>query len=306
MLEFRILGPVGLWVGNSELPLNGTKQRTMLAALLLAGGRVLPDYQLGEMLWSKTPPETYQAQIYTYASRLRQHLDGRAEIVRKGTGYLMRTTAGRFDYHEFEMLSHAGRAALREGDYPYAAEVLRAALDLWHGPTLTGVTDQLAETAGPSMEEARMETLEYRIAADLALGRHEQLTPELVALVRARPLRERLRAQLMVALYMSDRQADAFEVYYVGQRHLEEELGVDPGLALRQAYQAILTGDLNSIWQEPFGAPAGHRAPGAPSSAPDRRTILPSHLTRRAPQSEIRLGPGTRLVIDERRLYRHP
>ncbi|MER5356158.1 AfsR/SARP family transcriptional regulator [Kitasatospora sp. NPDC002551] len=276
MLEFRILGPVGLWADNSELPLSGTKQRTMLAALLLADERVLPDHQLGEMLWSKAPPETFQAQIYTYASRLRQHLGRRAEIVRKGSGYLLRTGSGFFDYHEFERLSHAGRTALREHEYHRAAEVLRCALDLWHGPTLTDVTEHLAETAGPAIDEARMETLEHRIAADLALRRHEQLAPELVALVGTHPLRERLRAQLMMALYMSDRQADAFAVYQTGRRHLKEELGVDPGPALRKAHQAILTGNVDGAWQDPL----------------------------RAPRLETRRNPGMRLVLSGRQ--QHP
>jgi DNA-binding SARP family transcriptional activator len=285
MLEFRILGPVGLWVDDSELPLGGTKQRTVLAALLLAHERVLPDHQLGEMLWNKTPPETFQAQIYTYASRLRQHLDGQAEILRKGTGYLLRSRSGQFDYDEFKRRSHAGRTALRERDYHYAAEVLHAALALWRGPTLIDVTEQFATTAGPSIEEARMKTLEYRIAADLALHRNEQITPELMALVGAQPLRERLRAQLMVALYMSDRQADACAVYHAGRQHLEEELGVDPGPTLRMAYQAILTGNPEAIWQEHSGLAIGHLLPDVPASG--QRRFLPRRLMRRGPRSEV-------------------
>lgn len=306
MLEFRILGPVELWSDNSELPLNGKKQRTMLAALLLADEQVLPDYRLGEILWGKAPPETYQSQIYTYASRLRQHLHGQAEIVRKGTGYLLRTVSGRFDYSEFRALCAAGRTALRERNFREAAKVLREALALWRGPTLTDVTEQLMETAGPGIEEARMEALENRISADLALGRHEELTPELVALVGAHPLRERLRAQLMVALYMSDRQADAFAAYHAGRQHLEEELGVDPGPALRHAYQAILTGELDAVWHEPSGLPARPRGSETlssvrnPMTVPNRLTI-PSRLLASAPRSEI--GFGTRFVNSDRRCY---
>jgi SARP family transcriptional regulator, regulator of embCAB operon len=283
MLEFRILGPVGLWSDNCELPLNGKKQRTMFAALLLADEQVLPDYRLGEMLWCKTPPETYQAQIYTYASRLRQHLGSQAEIVRKGTGYLLRTVSGQFDYHEFQMLCNAGRTALRMRNYLHATEVLQAALALWRGPTLTDVTDRLLETAGPGIEEARMEALENRISTDLALRRHEELTPELVDLVGAHPLRERLRAQLMVALYMSDRQADAFAVYHAGRQHLEEELGVDPGPALRHAYQAILTGELDGIWREPASTPTGYRGREVLPPMPDR-LMIPTKLLGRVPR----------------------
>ncbi|GGQ18001.1 AfsR/SARP family transcriptional regulator [Streptomyces roseolilacinus] len=265
-MEFRILGPVGLWLENKEIPLNGTKQRTMLAALLLAGERVLPDHRLGEALWGRNPPGTYQAQIYTYASRLRQHLEDHAEIVRKGSGYLLRIVSGRFDYSEFDALSRAGHTALRRRRYGHAADLLRAALELWRGPTLTDVTEHLGETERPSIEEAYMETLESRISADLALARHVQITSELVGLVRAYPLRERLRAQLMLALYATDRQADAFAVFHEGRRQLEDELGVDPGPALRHTYQAILTGSVDGFAPEAFTgrpdpAPVGGDSP---------------------------------------------
>lgn len=250
-MDFRILGPVGSWADNTEVPLNGAKQRTVLAALLLADGRALSDYQLGEVLWGKTPPETYQAQIYTYASRLRQRLKKSAQVIRKGSGYSMRLKAAWFDYREFQSMSRAGHTALRAGQYEHASDLLRGAVDLWRGPTLTGVTDYLIEIEGPRIEEARMETLEAGIAADLALGRHRRLIAELVGLVSVHPLRERLRAQLMLALYESDRQADAFAVFYEGRHQLKEELGVDPGPALRKTYQAILTGEVTEALSEP-------------------------------------------------------
>ena len=274
-MEFRILGPVGLWSEDLEIMLNGTKQRTMLAALLLAGERVLPDHQLGEALWGKNPPGTYQAQIYTYASRLRQHVEGNAEIVRKGSGYLMSITSGRFDYREFDALSQAGYRALRARQYLQAANSLRAALDLWRGPTLTDVTEHLGESERPGIEEAYMETMESRISADLALGRHDQLTSELVSLVRTHPLRERLRAQLMVTLYACDRQAEAFAVFHEGRQQLEEELGVDPGAALRHTYQAILTGGIDETWHETFVNPPGHSPLGTLGDIRPPRTSMP-------------------------------
>ncbi|UUU22870.1 AfsR/SARP family transcriptional regulator [Streptomyces sp. DSM 40750] len=256
---------------GKEIPLNGTKQRTMLAALLLADERVLPDFQLGEALWGKRPPGTYQAQIYTYASRLRQHLENHAEIIRKGSGYMLRITSGRFDYGDFTALSYSGRSALREGRYQRASELLRAALGLWRGPTLTDVTEHLWDTERPSIEEAYMETLESRISANLALGQHAQLTSELVGLVHAHPLRERLRAQLMLALYASDRQADAFTVFHEGRQLLDEELGVDPGSALRRTYQAILTTSVDAMEREvlvglPERDPIGDDSPLRPES----------------------------------------
>lgn len=259
MNDFRILGPVGIWIGDEEVPLNGTKQRTMLATLLLADERMLPDYRLGEALWGRRPPRTYQAQIYTYASRLRQHLNGTADIVRKGSGYALRIVSGRFDYHEFEELSRAGRVALQDRRFRQAAHSLHSALALWRGPTLADVTEHLRESERASIEEAYMEALESHIASNLALGHHVRMTAELVGLVRAHPLRERLRAQLMMALYATDRQADAFAVFQEGRRQLKEELGVDPGPALREAYQAILTGSLDDVRHEAFVAPGENR-----------------------------------------------
>lgn len=245
-MDFRILGPVGSWVEDQEIPLNGTKQRTLLATLLLARERVVSDHEIATALWGKKPPETYQSQIYTYASRLRLRLHPGVEIVRRGSGYLMRLSGARFDYAEFETISRSGLVALQAGRHREAADLLRNALGLWRGPTLTDVTDHLAEAEGPSIEEARMDALEWRIEADLALGRHDRLTVELVRLVGVHPLRERLRAQLMVALYRSDRQADAFAVFHEGRQQLERELGVNPGSALRGTYQAILTGNLKA------------------------------------------------------------
>lgn len=247
-MEFRILGPVGLWSDDGfELPLRGSKQRTMLAALLLARQRVLSDYQLGEMLWGKKVPKTYQAQIYTYVSRLRQHLPDDIQVVRQGPGYFLRIGPALFDYREFERLSRAGRNALRQANYEEAAELLRAALNLWRGPTLTDVTELLGEVERPRIEEDRMETLECRIEAELTLGRYDQLLSELVGLVRAHPLRERIRALMMAALYRSDRRGEAFATYQEGCRLLAEELGVDPGPTLRAAYQALLTEDVGRI-----------------------------------------------------------
>jgi DNA-binding SARP family transcriptional activator len=243
-------------VDGKEVPLNGTKQRTMLAALLLADERVLPDFRLGEALWGKRPPGTYQAQIYTYASRLRQHLEGHVEIVRRGSGYQLRISSGRFDFGDFTELSRSGRSALQEGRYGRAEELLRASLRLWRGPALTDVTEHLGDTERPSIDEAYMETLESRISVDLALGRHAQVTSELVGLVHAHPLRERLRAQLMLALYAGDRQADAFTVFYEGRQLLDEEFGVDPGSTLRRTYQTILTGGVGDLEREVLFGPA--------------------------------------------------
>jgi DNA-binding SARP family transcriptional activator len=244
MLEFRILGPVGAWSGNIEVPLGGSKQRTILATLLVADGWIVSDTDLSEVLWGKNPPSTYQAQIYTYASRLRGHLGEGATIVRRGHGYSMETGTARFDLKEFGELAKAGHTAVRAGHVEEAATSFRSALDLWTGPTLTAVTERLVDNERPRIELARTEVLEARIDADLRLDRHRALIGELSQLVSSHPLRESFRAKLMIALYRSDRQAEAFATYHEGCVLLRDQLGVDPGPALRGAHQKILTDDL--------------------------------------------------------------
>ncbi|GAA4707668.1 AfsR/SARP family transcriptional regulator [Phytohabitans rumicis] len=243
-MELRILGPVEIWTDDNRNSLDGSKQRTVLAALLLARERMIADHQLSALLWGADPPATMNAQIYTYISRLRKLLQEDATIVRQRPGYLMRIGTARFDFADFERLSQLGRAALRERRYEDAARHFRAGLTLWRGPALTDVTEFLADVELPRLEEARMAALESRIEADLALRRHAQLVAELTGLVAAYPLAERLRAQLMIALFRSDRQADALAVYQSGRRILAEELGVDPGPALSKAHMEVLVGEV--------------------------------------------------------------
>src|SRR3954454_10356870 len=135
-MEFRILGPVEMWQDGVSNPLDGSKQRTVLAALLLAGGRMVSDSRLSELLWGANPPATMNAQIYTYVSRLRKVLGDGCRIERQRPGYLMRIGEARWDYAEFVRLSQAGRRALDEGRVSEAAVALREALAQWRGPAL--------------------------------------------------------------------------------------------------------------------------------------------------------------------------
>ncbi|MGW5049094.1 BTAD domain-containing putative transcriptional regulator [Streptomyces griseoluteus] len=220
------------------------KAQTVLAALLLARGRVVSDARLSSLLWGWNPPATMNAQIYTYVSRLRKRLGPDVDLIRQPPGYLIRTGDARVDTFEFERLDEEGRRAHTAQRFDRAAALLRSALDLWRGPALANVTEHLAAEEVPRLEEAWAGTLEHRIDADLALGRHEDLMPELAGLVARFPVRERLRAQFMTALYRSGRQADALESYQQGRLLLAEELGVDPGPELARAYRAVLDGDL--------------------------------------------------------------
>ncbi len=239
-LQFRILGPVQVWRGESEIQLDGSKQRTVLAALLLARGRLVTDTRLSELLWGEDPPKTFAAQIYTYVSRLRKYLGVDIEIVRQRPGYFIPAMSAKLDYDEFQRLTRFGRAALAGGRHLQAAAQLAAAQALWRGPALMNVTAFMNDAEFTPLDEARIESLECRIDADLALGRHAEVVSELTGLVAHYPLRERFRAQLMAALHRSERQADALRVYFEGRETLSEELGVDPGPMLADAYQKVL------------------------------------------------------------------
>ncbi|RFS84424.1 regulator protein [Actinomadura spongiicola] len=242
-MEYRILGPVEVRDGDTEVSLDGTKQRTALAALLLAHGNFLSDSELSALLWGAHPPATRNAQLYNHMSRLRKILGPEASIVRRSPGYQMRIGPARFDLLDFERLSANGQAALRAGRYGEAGGLLRDALALWRGPALANVSERLAGAEGPRIEEARLFALGALFEADLALGRHAQALPELIRLAARYPLRERFQAQLMTALYRCDRQADALAIFDRSRRMLAEELGVEPGQLLREVHRAILTAD---------------------------------------------------------------
>ncbi|MEU7937332.1 AfsR/SARP family transcriptional regulator [Microbispora bryophytorum] len=243
-MEFRILGPVETRVDGEQRLLNGAKPRTVLVEFLLAHGRVVSDERLTDLLWAEAAPATASAQIYTYASRLRKLFEPSLQITRYPHGYSMKLGDAWCDHLEFSRLSSAGLDAVKQARWRTATDLLSRALSLWRGPVLVDVTDHMAATERPRLEEARLRVLEGRVAADLMLGRHHDLVAELTWLVAEQPLRERLRAQLMTALYRCDRQADAIATYQEGRHVLADGYGVDPGPVLSATYQAILTGNL--------------------------------------------------------------
>lgn len=303
-MRFQVLGPVEVWEGQTQVLLGGPKLRTVLAALLLARGRVVSDSKLTSLLWGEVPPATYTAQIHTYMSRLRHLIGPQAAVIRQSPGYLLRMPlntrrepgvlepAVTVDLLEFERLAAQGREAHKRGDVVAASDLLSAALATWSGPVLGGVTDSLAEDERPHLEETRLSVLEQRIEADLARGRHADLVHELMGWVRAHPLRERLRGQLMTALYRCDRQADALSVFQEGRQALAESLGIDPGPTLSNLYQAILVGDPS------LSAPVQRMVLGAHPVAPGLLPAAPADFTGRqaevAELKELLAAPGKR------------
>jgi predicted ATPase/DNA-binding SARP family transcriptional activator len=225
-MEFRILGPLEVMENGQALELGGQKLRALVAMLLLHANEVVSSDRLIEALWEDEPPETAPKALQVYVSQLRKLL-GRERLETKAPGYRLRVQEGELDLERFRRLSAEGKP--------------EEALVLWRGPPLSDfVYQSFAQAEIARLEELRLTCLEERIEHDLAAGRHAGLVSELDALLSEQPLRERLRGQLMLALYRSGRQAEALEAYQEGRRLLVEELGIEPSPELQELHRAIL------------------------------------------------------------------
>jgi DNA-binding SARP family transcriptional activator len=237
-MEFRVLGPLEVVEDGRELSLGGTKQRALLANLLLRANQVVSSERLIDELWGESPPATAAKAIQVYVSNLRKQLGER--LLTRSPGYVLQVDPDEFDLARFEELLDKARKAAPHA----AAESLRSALALWRGPALADLAyESFAQTDIARLEELRLAAWEERVEADLAVGRHAELVPELESLVARHPLRERLRSQLMLALYRSGRQAEALKVYQDARQTLTEELGLEPSPALQRLERAILAQD---------------------------------------------------------------
>jgi len=239
-MDYRILGPLEAFDGERQLPLGGARQRAVLALLLLHGNETLTRDVIVDELWGESPPPTAGKVLQNCVSALRKELP--ADTIRTVSGaYELVLEPDELDRDRFERLLAEGRAALETGDPAEASDQLRRALALWRGAPLSDLTYELfTRDEIKRLEELHVAALEDRIEAELALGHHDELVPELEALVTKHPLRERLRGQLMLALYRAGRQAEALEAYRAGRRTLFAELGIEPGHALRELEHAIL------------------------------------------------------------------
>lgn len=231
-MEFRILGPLEVVDADRSLALGGERPRALLALLLTRANEVVSTDRLIDELWGMRPPKRALNTVQYYISQLRKSL-GADRIVTRAPGYLIRVEPGELDLARFEELSQDG-----------SAESLHAALDLWRGPALADLAyESFAREEASRLEELRLTVQERRIDADLQDGRTAELVSELEGLIAEHPLRERLRGQLMLALYRSGRQAEALAAYQAARSALVEELGIEPGQELQKLERAMLQQD---------------------------------------------------------------
>jgi DNA-binding SARP family transcriptional activator len=243
VLEFRILGPLEV-AQNGAVRLGGPKQRATLAILLLNANRVVSVDRLADDLYWGAPPVTAVTQVQRQISELRKALDSASAIETRSPGYVIHLAPEQLDLNRFERLAARATHALAQGEPQSAADLLRQALALWRGPPLADLAHEpFAQASIERLEEIQLVALEHRIDAELSLGLHAELVGELEALVVQHPLRERFRAQLMLALYRSGRQAEALDVYRETRNALVDEFGIEPSRALHELERAILAQD---------------------------------------------------------------
>ncbi len=242
-MEFRILGPLEVWREGRPVHIGGAKERALLAFLLLHAGEPVSVDRLIDELWGDSPPATARKSVQVRVAGLRRVLRDDVLLTR-GDGYLLRLEPDQLDLRRFEQLLSDGRDALPAGDPSAALATLDEALALWRGPPLADFAyESFAQPAIARLEELRVHALELRIEVQLDLGLHARVIVELEDLVAAHPFRERLRAQLMLALYRDGRQAEALDVYRRTRTEFVAELGIEPGPMLQQLEQAILRQD---------------------------------------------------------------
>jgi DNA-binding SARP family transcriptional activator len=244
VLEFRILGPLEVVGEHGHIRLGGAKQRATLAILLLSANRVVSIDRLADDLYAGAAPVTALKQVQRQISELRKVLGSASLIETRSPGYTIRLAPEQLDLTAFERLNGDARDALAGGEAQRAADLLRQALGLWRGAPLADLTyESFARAPIERLEEIRLAAVEQRIEAELALGRHRELVGELEELASEHALRERFRAQLMLALYRSGRQAEALEAYRRAREALVDDFGIEPTPALQQLEHQILTQD---------------------------------------------------------------
>ncbi|MDQ7803629.1 BTAD domain-containing putative transcriptional regulator [Amycolatopsis sp. A133] len=287
-MYFQLLGTVRVQRDGERVDLGGLRQQRLLVMLLLDAGKVVSADRLLEAMWDGAPPVTARRQLHNAVAALRRSFGAAKHIVVKdGPGYRITVTAQDVDAHRFATMVAAASAAASVGRTEAAVELLEAALALWEGPALSGLSSPAFEIAAARFEENRVTATERLAVLRLDGGDAAAVVVQLGELVSRHPLREETRKLLMLALHRCGRTADALTVYEQGRRLLRDELGVDPGAGLRELYERILRDEL----------------PHRKAAEPGGRSFLPydtAHFTGRAEELEFLTGSrpaGTALSI---------
>ena len=282
-VEFKILGDTQVLVDGRTLAVGGPRTRALLAMLTVSAGKIVAADVLQNDLWPSQPAERAAANLQVRMSELRGALRTAGQdqrLVTRSPGYLLRAEKNEVDAQWFEALLARGREALASGDAHAAADHLRAALALWRGPALAGLADvPFARSEAARLDEARLQALELRIESELAIGSGAELAAELEVLTERYPLRERLWAQRMLALYRGGRQADALRCYQDLRGVLTGDLGIEPGSEVRQLEVLILRQD-PSLDARPLASTrqAGPAARGPAEEVPETRYAVNGDL----------------------------
>ncbi len=242
-MEFSVLGPVSVTVAGRPVRLGGRRRRSVLAVLLGTPNRPVSTDRLVDAVWGERPPRTATDNLRLYVHELRRLL-GPGRILRQGQGYAVVVGDGELDAERFDTLTRRGGQLLTAAEAEAAGAALREGLALWRGTPYADLAD--LDALAPEierLEEQRLVAIEQRVDADLVTGQHSTLVPELTRQVAEQPLRERLRVQLMLALFQAGRVGEALAGYQQARRLLADELGVDPGPQLARAHQMVLAGD---------------------------------------------------------------
>lgn len=247
-MRYEILGPLRICDGGRSSSISAKQMEILLATLLVRRNQPLSIAQLITEIWGENPPQRANAALHVYISHLRKLLrrPGQAgsPIVTWSPGYYIQVESGELDLDEFTQQVNQARRSVRAGQHAAVEEASTAALTLWRGPALDRVRDgPIVSATATWLDETRIECTELLIESGLALGRERELIGQLYALTSEYPLREVFYRQLMLALYRSERQADALEVYRLARELLRGELGVEPGRSLKELQRAILLAD---------------------------------------------------------------
>ncbi|HVQ91156.1 MAG TPA: AfsR/SARP family transcriptional regulator, partial [Mycobacteriales bacterium] len=275
-MRFRVLGPLRVWDGAGWSPVRAAQQRVVLAVLLAEAGRPVTKDRLVDEIWGDRPPPSAVGIVQDYVRQLRRLVGGgtRGPLVTRGPGYELGLADDELDAAAFDRLAAAGRRELAAGRLADGARQLADGLALWQGPALADVpASPTVATHAARLDRSRLAAAEERLGAQLDLGRHSEVLGELDRLIGEHPLQERLRAQLMLALYRCGRRSEALTAYRGAREVLVAELGLEPGRELRELQRAILADDPRLTAPTPFADLARPAQPAQPArpAQPDRQ-----------------------------------